>query len=75
MTEQRPFTALAERLHADRSGALQQDLIQQLTRLREGLLMRSRQLQSRETYRELQGALKATEAGLSLLKMTIRREA
>ena len=74
MTEPRFLMPLEERLHADTSGELRASLTAQLQALRDDLLVRRRQLQSRERYRELQAALTATEAALSVLKtLRIRR--
>ena len=67
MNIQRFLMPLEERLLADSAGTLRRDLIRQLTTLRDSLLVRQRQLNSRETHRELKGALAATEAALKVL--------
>ena len=64
---ERPLMPLEEQLLADRSGAQRRDLVRQLATLRDDLLVRQRQLNSRETHRELKAALAATEAALRVL--------
>ena len=76
MAERYFMVQLEERLHADPSGELHASLIRQLDALRDDLIVKRRQVQRPEVYRDMQAALSAVDGALDALKtLRIRWEA
>lgn len=59
---------LEDRLYADRDGMLREKMLADLRRIQSRLQGQLRQLNDRNTYRELQGALQAVSGALLVLR-------
>jgi hypothetical protein len=59
---------LEDRLYADRDGMLREQMLADLRRIQSRLQGELRQLNDRNTYRELQGALQAVAGALQVLR-------
>lgn len=59
---------LEDRLYADRDGMLREQMLADLRRIQSRLQGELRQLNDRNTYRELQGALQAVTGALQVLR-------
>jgi hypothetical protein len=59
---------LEDRLYADRDGMLREKMLADLRRIQSRLQGELRQLNDRNTYRELQGALQAVTGAVQVLR-------
>lgn len=59
---------LEDRLYADHDGILREQMLADLRRIQSRLQGQLRQLNDRNTYRELQGALQAVTGALQVLR-------
>ena len=59
---------LEDRLYADHDGMLREQMLADLRRIQSRLQGQLRQLNDRNTYRELQGALQAVNGALQVLR-------
>jgi hypothetical protein len=59
---------LEDRLYADKDGILREKMLADLRRIQSRLQGELRQLNDRNTYRELQGALQAVTGALQVLR-------
>lgn len=59
---------LEDKLYADRDGMLREKMLADLRRIQSRLQGELRQLNDRNTYRELQGALQAVTGALQVLR-------
>jgi hypothetical protein len=59
---------LEDRLYADHDGMLREQMLADLRRIQSRLQGQLRQLNDRNTYRELQGALQAVTGALQVLR-------